>query len=120
MIKIILVVAAVAIIDSLILVLGPQSDPSEAAPIRADNLTAENLSTREMTVVRATHEQTRRARLSLLAVLVVTSTGAVIVAQQIRRRRIAPTFLASMQQHGPSNHAMQRTPTRRSDHISHD
>ena len=103
MVKIILVVAAVAVIDSLILVLGPQSDPSDAPFVRADNLTAENLSTREMTFVRATHEQTRRARLSLLAVLVVTSTGAVIVSRQIRRRRIDRTFLASMQQHGPSN-----------------
>src|SRR5256885_16148854 len=111
MIKIILVVAAVAIIDSLILVLGPQSDPSEAAPIRADNLTAENLSAREMTFVRATPEQTRRARLSLLAVLVVTSSGAVIVAQHIRRRPSDPTFLVSVQQHEPSNHAIHRTPT---------
>jgi hypothetical protein len=95
MVRIILVVAAVVVIDSLILVLGPDSDSSDAAAIRANNLTSENMSSRETTFVRPTPEQIRRARLSLLGVLVVTSGGAVIVAQQIRRRRTDPTFVAS-------------------------
>lgn len=88
MVKTILIVAAVVIIDSLIRVLGPDSD----SPVDAHNLTSDNVSTREMTFGRATPEQIRRARFSLLGVLLVTSIGAVIVVQQIQRHRIDTTL----------------------------
>jgi hypothetical protein len=94
MVKIVLVVAAVVIIDSLILVLGPDSDQSGASLVRDENLSAESLSSRKMTFGRASSEEIRRARLSLLAVVVVTSGGAVVVARQIRRRRTDPKFVA--------------------------